>query len=134
MIAVFKPLYLLAFCVCLDGFSTSPANLGTITSATPFRLDGHLINTPGVTTFPLVSGDVITTSAGSALLILQSGGTLKLAANSSLKITAGALAPLVTLLSGTVDRSSNAKLVAPYVRGSNTLASSISPPPVSRHY
>ena len=58
-------------CISLSAFGAKP--VATITSATPFSLDGHSMSTPGVTSFPVVMGDTVSTSDGSAVLLFSEG-------------------------------------------------------------
>jgi hypothetical protein len=91
--------------------SASAANIAAVTSGSSFTLDGHYINTPGVTSYPLVSGDVVATSTTSLVIVLVNGASVKVAPNSSIKVSGTAVAPLVTLLSGSVDKSSKLKFI-----------------------
>jgi hypothetical protein len=78
-------------------------SVATVTSAAPFTLDGHAVNTPGVTTFPLVVGDVVTTASGPAVLYFQDGSVIKLGKNSSIKVSGVETEPKLVLMSGTLD-------------------------------
>jgi hypothetical protein len=77
--------------------------VATVTSAAVFRLDGRSINTPGVTTFPLVVGDVVATHNGAAVLFFDDGSVVKVGVNSSIRIAGGVAKPKVVLLAGTLD-------------------------------
>ena len=81
----------------------SAATLATVTSASPFALDGRSINTPGVTSFPLVLGDLLSTASGPAVVLFQDGSKVKLLPNSSVKIAGAAAKPKLVLLSGSLD-------------------------------
>ncbi len=82
-------------------FASRP--VATITSAEPFALDGHSINTPGVTSFPIVVGDTVGTLHGPAVLLFKDGSELKLGANSSVQIAGAEVKPKVVLLGGALD-------------------------------
>jgi len=81
----------------------SAASIATVTSASPFALDGRSINTPGVTSFPLVLGDLVATASGPAVVLFQDGSKVKLLPNSSVKIAGVADKPKLVLLSGSLD-------------------------------
>jgi len=93
------PLLVPAFGFC--AFASAP--LATVTSALPFNIDGHSINTPGVTSFPLVLGDAVATSLGPAVLIFQDGSAVKLGIHSSVKICGLAAKPKLVLVAGALD-------------------------------
>lgn len=81
----------------------APTPIATVTSIFPFNLDGRSINTPGVTSFPLVLGDSVATSRGPAVLIFIDGSTVKLGVHSKLKIDGLAAKPQLVLVTGTLD-------------------------------
>jgi hypothetical protein len=91
------------FLAAASAIPISAASLATVTSASPFALDGRSINTPGVTSFPLVLGDLIATSSGPAVVLFQDGSKVKLLPNSSVKIAGVAAKPKLVLLSGSLD-------------------------------
>jgi hypothetical protein len=69
-----------------------------------FQLDGHTINTPGVTLWPLVLGDELTSSQNSPVIILfRDGSRVKLDAGARAKIAGSDEQPKVVLLAGTLD-------------------------------
>ncbi len=78
-------------------------SIATVTSAEPFSLDGHKILSPGVTSYPLVSGDTIATTNGLAVLLFRDGSSIKLDQNSTVKLDTVGSSPTVTLLSGGLD-------------------------------
>jgi hypothetical protein len=61
------------------------------------------VSSPGVTTFPLVSGDTVATSAAPAVLTFRDGSTVKLAENSSVRIATAGVNENVVLLAGALD-------------------------------
>jgi hypothetical protein len=77
--------------------------VATVTSAVPFVLDGHLVSSPGVTSFPLLVGDTIGTASGPAVLLFHDGSTVKLGENSSVKLDSAGAETKVVLLSGSLD-------------------------------
>jgi hypothetical protein len=77
--------------------------VATVTSALAFVIDGHSIDAPGVTSFPLVVGDTVATSQGSAVLFFPDGSAVKLGINSSAKIDGDAASPKLILLAGALD-------------------------------
>jgi hypothetical protein len=78
-------------------------SIATVTSAEPFSLDGHKILSPGVTSYPLVSGDTIATTNGLAVLLFRDGSSIKLDQNSIVKLETVGFNPTVTLLLGGLD-------------------------------
>jgi hypothetical protein len=66
-------------------------------------LDGHTVSSPGVTSFPLVSGDTVSTSNGPAVLLFRDGSTVKLGENSSVKLDTVGANQKVVLLAGALD-------------------------------
>jgi hypothetical protein len=79
------------------------AAIATFISASPFTLDGHSVDTPGVTSFPLVVGDVLVTPIGPAVLFFQDGSRVKLAVHSSIRLAGATTKPKLVLLSGSLD-------------------------------
>ena len=125
-----KRLCVLATFLSAFSFSALSENLATVTSASEFVLDGHPINTPGVTSFPVVSGDTITTSQGSLIVLFKDGTSAKLAPNSSLKIIGTAAAPKLVVLSGSIDQKSNTGKIVSSPSPSSSIVQIV---PVSRH-
>ena len=78
-------------------------SIATVTSAEPFALDGHSVNTPGVSSFPIVVGDTVATSRGPAVLRFTDGSAMKLGSNSSVRIAGVDTRPKVVLLAGALD-------------------------------
>ena len=62
--------------LAISAFGAKP--LATVTSAEPFALNGHSMNAPGVTSFPVILGDTVSTSKSSAVLSFAEGSTIKL--------------------------------------------------------
>ena len=87
----------------LSSFAFAGKPVATVTSAVPFALDGHSINTPGVSSFPVVVGDTVATSHGPAVLVFSDGSALKLGSNSSVRIGGLDAKPKIVLLAGALD-------------------------------
>jgi hypothetical protein len=83
--------------------SFGATSVATVTSGVAFTLDGQSINTPGVTSFPVVSGDTISTSSGPAIILFKDGSVVKLSANSSVKVDGEVAEPKVVLTAGALD-------------------------------
>jgi hypothetical protein len=90
-------------CFILTFIAFAAPSVATVTRAVPFVLDGHAVSSPGVTSFPLVSGDTISTSNGPAVLLFHDGSTVKLGENSSVKLDTVGPDPKVVLLAGALD-------------------------------
>jgi hypothetical protein len=91
------------FCSTLGLPALALTPVATVTTAAPFKLDGRTLNTPGVTTFPLIIGDFVATLNGAAAVFFADGNVVKLAARSSIKITGSETSPKLVLLSGSLD-------------------------------
>ncbi len=87
--------------IAFSAFAAKP--IATITSAEPFALDGHPVNTPGVSSFPVVVGDTVATAKGPAVLVFPDGSAMKLGSNSSVRIAGVEASPKVVLLAGALD-------------------------------
>ena len=94
-------------CIALFGLMPFVAFGGkpvaTVTSGEAFTLNGHAMNTPGVTSFPVVVGDTVSTANAPAELVFPEGSTVKLGANSSVKVTGEDTKLKVILLAGALD-------------------------------
>lgn len=78
--------------------------IATVRTSDAFQLDGHSMNTPGVTAWPLVLGDELTTPQNSPLVVLfRDGSEVKLAAASRAQIVGTEKQPKLVLLSGSLD-------------------------------
>jgi len=88
----------------LGRLAIAAAPIASVRTADTFQLDGHSINTPGVTSWPLVLGDELTSSQNSPVIVLfKDGSRVKLDAGSRAKIAGSEEQPKVVLLSGTLD-------------------------------
>ena len=63
-------------CVVLASSAFGAKPLATVTSADPFAINGHAMNAPGVTSFPVILGDTVSTAKGSAVLSLPKAAPL----------------------------------------------------------
>jgi hypothetical protein len=120
--------------MAISTFGATP--IATVTSATPFGLDGHFLNAPGVTSFPLVLGDTVMTANGAAVLLFEDGSIVKLGANSSARIAGVDASPKVVLLGGALDYKmtpGSSLVVTNLDREQKELARgmSLTPPPAS---
>jgi hypothetical protein len=95
--------YFFLGCFLFTFSALAAPSVGTVTSAVSFVLDGHAVSSPGVTSFPLVNGDVVATSNGVAVLLFRDGSTVKLGENSSVKVDVIGANPKVVLLAGALD-------------------------------
>jgi hypothetical protein len=96
-----KSAFLFGVIVIAPAFGARP--IATVTSAEPFALDGHSVNTPGVSSFPVVLGDTVATARGSAVLKFTDGSAMKLGSNSSVRIAGVETKPKIVLLAGALD-------------------------------
>jgi hypothetical protein len=88
----------------LGRLAIASSPIASVRTADTFQLDGHSINTPGVTLWPLVLGDEFTSSQNSPVIILfRDGSRVKLDAGSRARIAGSEEQPKVVLLSGTLD-------------------------------
>ncbi len=97
----FRSTFLFGVIASSVAFAGKP--VATITSAVPFALDGHSVNTPGVSSFPVIVGDTVATSHGPAVLVFSDGSALKLGSNSSVRIAGVDAKPKIVLLAGALD-------------------------------
>lgn len=82
----------------LVSFASAP--IANVSSSQSFALDGHAITAAGVTSWPVVVGDEITTSAAPAVMSFQDGSIIQLAPRSQAKITGTIESPKVVLMAG----------------------------------
>jgi hypothetical protein len=88
----------------LAGLALAALPIASVRTADVFQIDGHSIDTPGVTSWPLVLGDELTSSQNSPVIVLfRDGSRVKLDAGSRAKIAGSEDQPKVVLLSGTLD-------------------------------
>jgi hypothetical protein len=87
----------------LTSLALAAPSVATVTSAVPFVIDGHPASSPGVTSFPVVAGDTVSTTNGPAVLLFHDGSTVKLGENSSAKVDVVGANPKVVLLAGALD-------------------------------
>lgn len=86
--------------------------LATISSPQGFDIDGHHISVPGVSSWPLVIGDQVTTSSAPGTILFQDGSTIKLGAQSCARLAGTITHPKLVLMAGNLDYklSSGSKL------------------------
>jgi hypothetical protein len=98
---------------------SAAGSVASVTSAQPFSLDGVNLVNPGVTTWPVVSNDEISTAAGAAMLTFRDGSAIKIAPQSRIRLSGSPTSPEVILIAGNVDT----KLAS----GSNLIVTKASP-------
>ncbi|MBV9303327.1 MAG: hypothetical protein JOY62_03620 [Acidobacteriaceae bacterium] len=77
--------------------------LATISSPQPFNIDGHPVSVPGVSSWPLVIGDEVTTSTAPGTILFQDGSTIKLGAKSAARLAGTNAHPKLVLMAGNLD-------------------------------
>lgn len=82
-------------------FASTP--LATISSPQPFDVDGHPVSVPGVSSWPLIIGDEVTTSTAPGTILFQDGSTIKLGAKSSARLAGTNAHPKLVLMAGNLD-------------------------------
>lgn len=87
----------------LTTLSFASAPVATVSCTDPFGLDDHLITAPGITSWPLVSGDELETGAAPAILVFMDGSRVKLSAQSRVRVAAAGSQLKVILEAGTLD-------------------------------
>jgi hypothetical protein len=82
---------------------SAAGSVASVTSAQPFSVDGVNLVNPGVSSWPLVSNDEVSTVAGAALMTFRDGSAIKMAPQSRIRLSGSAMAPQVILIAGNVD-------------------------------
>jgi hypothetical protein len=85
------------------GASFGSAEVATISSTEPVRVAGHSISPPGVSSWPLVTGDEIATSTAPATILFRDGSSVALAAKSSALLTGTSTQPKLVLMVGSLN-------------------------------
>ncbi len=85
----------------LVSFASAP--VASVSSSQSFALDGHAITAAGVTSWPVVVGDEITTSTAPAVMSFQDGSSVQLSPKSQAKITGTVESPKVLLTAGNLE-------------------------------
>ena len=83
--------------------SFASAPIANLSSPQGFYLDGHPVAAAGVSSWPLVLGDEVTTSGSTATMLFQDGSRVKLAPQSRVKISGTTAKPQVLLVAGSLD-------------------------------
>jgi hypothetical protein len=93
------------FCgfISLTAVTFASAPVASVSSTSPFTLDGSSLTVAGVMSWPLVIGDELATNTASASILFKDGSNVTLAPKSTLKITGQEGSPVVVLESGSVD-------------------------------
>ncbi len=98
------PVLFTAFAVFhLASFASAP--IATVSSPEPVTLAGHSLSAPGVASWPLVTGDEITTSTAPATILFHDGSSVALAAKSSALLTGTSTQPKLVLIAGSLNYS-----------------------------
>jgi hypothetical protein len=98
------PVVLTAFAVfSLASFASAP--IATVSSPEPVTLAGHSLSAPGVSSWPVVTGDEITTSTAPAKILFRDGSSVALAAKSSALLTGTSTEPKLVLTAGSLSYS-----------------------------
>jgi hypothetical protein len=76
-------------CICLMAVGISVCAvasqpIATVSGSSSFELDGSLINTAGVTTWPLMPGDRVVAKDSAVVIAMRDGSRITLAANSQI--------------------------------------------------
>ena len=113
----------------IASFASVP--IANVSSSHSFALDGHAITADGVTSWPLVLGDDITTSAAPAVMSFPDGTVIKLAPQSRAKITGTAAKPKLVLVAGNMEYklAVNSPLLLTNANPENPAAADGSPAP-----
>jgi hypothetical protein len=88
----------LAVAVC-----SAAGSVASVTSAQPFTVDGVQLSNPGVTSWPLINNDEVSTASGAALVTFRDGSAVKLAPQSRVRLAGSVVAPHVILIAGNLD-------------------------------
>jgi len=81
-------------------FASQP--IATVSGSSSFELDGNLINTAGVTAWPLMPGDRVAAKDSPIVVAMRDGSRITLAANSQLRFEATAAEPTADLVAGSM--------------------------------
>jgi len=87
----------------LAAICSAAGSVASVTSGEPFAVDGVTLANPGVNSWPLISNDEVSTTAGSALMTFRDGSAVKLAPQSRVRLAGSVVAPHVILLAGSLD-------------------------------
>ncbi len=82
---------------------SAAGSVASVSSAQPFSVDGVNLVNPGVTSWPLVSNDEVSTASGAALMTFRDGSAVKVAPQSRIRLAGTTLSPQVILIAGNVD-------------------------------
>lgn len=97
-------------CICLMAAASSFAALGgqpiaSVSGSSSFELDGNLVNTAGVTGWPLMAGDRIAARDSAVVIAMKDGSRITLAANSQMRFESASVEPTANLVSGAMQFS-----------------------------
>ncbi len=84
----------------LASLCSATGSLATVTSGDPFSVDGVVLASPGVATWPVITNDEVSTTNAGALLTFRDGSAVKLEPQSRIKLAGTESAPEVILIAG----------------------------------
>src|ERR1700733_8308016 len=84
----------------LGAYASQP--IATVSGSSSFELDGGLINTAGVTAWPLMAGDRVVARDSALTIAMKDGSRLILAPNSQLRFESASADPIANLVSGSL--------------------------------
>lgn len=99
----YRPVTVAALAAIFALMSFASAPVANVSSSQSFALDGHAIKAAGITSWPVVVGDEITTSAAPAVMSFQDGSSVQLAPRSRVKISGTIESPKVVLTAGNLE-------------------------------
>jgi hypothetical protein len=83
--------------------SAGGPSIATASSIQDIILDGHTLAAAGVTSWPLVVGDTLQSTASQATLLFRDGSSVTLSPESKLRILGTQAKPRIVLVAGTLD-------------------------------
>jgi hypothetical protein len=104
---------LVAAASAIGVFASQP--IATVSSSASFELDGSLVNTAGVTSWPLMPGDRVVAKDSPIVIAMRDGSRITLAANSQMRFESATTDLTANLTSGsmqfTLASGSNLRIV-----------------------
>lgn len=103
MVKIMNRLAILVLAAGIPYLAFGSTPIASVSSASAFTLDGHSVLAPGVSSWPLVIGDQLTTSKTPALMSFRDGSRLTLAPKCQIKLTGTTEKPRVVLVAGNLE-------------------------------
>ena len=97
---VSKQLKVAAGLALFASLCSATGSLATVTSGDPFSVDGVVLASPGVASWPVITNDEVSTTTAGALLTFRDGSAVKLDPQSRVKLAGTESAPEVILIAG----------------------------------